>query len=260
MVDRTKSSSRILVGLIAMLLVSGWALAQAPGTGSKPETLKAAPIPVADLKTDKQKFSYGLGFQIASGVRENGIASELDIGAVLSGVADAMSGNKLAFDEADLKQVMERYGKEIVQRQKDKNKSVGEKNKKDGEAFLAANKSKEGVKTLASGLQYKVLKSGNGATPGPTDMVLAHYHGTLIDGTVFDSSVKRGEPAEFPVNRVIKGWTEALQLMKVGDKWQLFVPAALAYGDESRGEKIGPNSVLIFEVELKDVKKQPSAK
>ena len=128
-----------------------------------------------------------------------------------------------------------------------KRKTDGEKNLKDGEAFLAANAKKEGVKTLPSGLQYKVLKSGSGKTPKATDTVKTHYHGTLIDGTVFDSSVERGEPVEFPVNGVIPGWTEALQLMKEGDKWQLFVPAKLAYGERGAGGKIGPNSTLIFE-------------
>jgi FKBP-type peptidyl-prolyl cis-trans isomerase FklB len=124
-----------------------------------------------------------------------------------------------------------------------------------GEAFLAENAKKEGVKTTASGLQYKVLKSGTGESPKPTDKVKVHYHGTLIDGTVFDSSVQRGEPISFPVGGVIQGWVEALQLMKVGDKWQLFIPARLAYGENSPGSGIPPNSVLIFEVELLAIEK-----
>lgn len=124
-----------------------------------------------------------------------------------------------------------------------------------GEAFLAENAKKEGVKTTASGLQYKVIKSGTGATPKPTDTVKVHYHGTLIDGTVFDSSVQRGEPITFPVTGVIPGWVEALQMMKVGDKWQLFIPAKLAYGEHSPTPAIPPNSVLIFEVELLGIEK-----
>jgi FKBP-type peptidyl-prolyl cis-trans isomerase FklB len=257
MVDRKKSAPRILAALAGVLLVSGWALAQQPGG----KQLENVPPPVGappELKTDKQKFSYGLGFNLGMNARR--IASELDLATMLRGVADSVSGKALPIPEAELNQVMQRYSKEIETRMKEKLKDVAAKNKKEGEAFLAANKSKEGVKTLPSGLQYKVINSGKGATPGPTDMVLAHYHGTLIDGTVFDSSVERGEPAEFPVNRVIKGWTEALQLMKVGDKWQLFVPSTLAYGEESPSDKIGPNSVLIFDVELKDVKKQPALK
>ena len=123
------------------------------------------------------------------------------------------------------------------------------------EQFLVENAKKEGVKTTASGLQYKVIKSGTGATPKPTDTVKVHYHGTLTDGTVFDSSVERGQSISFPVNRVIKGWVEALQLMKVGDKWKLFIPAKLAYGEQSPGAGIPPNSVLIFEVELLGIEK-----
>jgi FKBP-type peptidyl-prolyl cis-trans isomerase FklB len=131
-----------------------------------------------------------------------------------------------------------------------KEAEAGAKNIKAGEAFLAENAKKDGVKTTASGLQYKVVKSGSGKTPGLNDTVKVHYHGTLIDGTVFDSSVDRGEPVTFPVNGVIPGWTEALQLMKVGDKWQLVIPAKLAYGENGAGGKIGPNSVLQFDVEL----------
>lgn len=259
MVDRRKSSPRILAALVSVLLLSGWALAQQPG-GKQAENVPPPLGAPPELKTDKQKFSYGIGFSIGSDIRRQGTADELDVGAMLRGVADGITGNALPIPEKELNQVMERYAKELKQRQMDRAKSVGEKNKKEGEAFLAANKTKEGVKTTKSGLQYKVIKSGNGATPGPTDTVLAHYHGTLIDGTVFDSSVQRGEPIEFPVNGVIAGWTEALQLMKVGDKWQLVIPSELAYKERGAGKEIGPNAVLIFEVELKDVKKTPSAK
>jgi FKBP-type peptidyl-prolyl cis-trans isomerase FklB len=134
--------------------------------------------------------------------------------------------------------------------------TTGTATKRDaGEAFLAENAKKEGVKTTASGLQYKVIKSGTGESPKPTDTVKVHYHGTLIDGTVFDSSVQRGEPISFPVTGVIPGWVEALQLMKVGDKWQLFIPAKLAYGARSPSPLIGPNSTLIFEVELLGIEK-----
>jgi FKBP-type peptidyl-prolyl cis-trans isomerase len=140
----------------------------------------------------------------------------------------------------------------------EKQKAAAGTNLKAGEAFLAANAKKVGVKTTASGLQYKVIKSGAGPSPKPTDVVKVHYHGTLIDGTIFDSSVQRNTPATFPVNGVIPGWTEALQLMKVGDKWQLVIPAKLAYGEEGPGP-IGPNSVLIFEVELLGIEKPAAA-
>jgi FKBP-type peptidyl-prolyl cis-trans isomerase FklB len=257
MVDRRKSSPRILAAIAGVLLISGWALAQQPGG----KQLENVPPPVGaapELKTDKQKFSYGIGFNIGSDVRRKGAADELDVSAMLRGVADGITGNKLALAEKDLQEAMERFGKDLMQRQADRAKVVGAKNKKEGEAFLAANKSKEGVKTTASGLQYKVLVPGKGATPGPTDTVRVDYRGTLIDGTVFDSS--GGEPVEFPVNRVIPGWTEALQLMKVGDKWQLFIPSGLAYKEHGSGKDIGPHAVLIFEVELKDVKKTSGAR
>jgi FKBP-type peptidyl-prolyl cis-trans isomerase len=148
--------------------------------------------------------------------------------------------------------------KSAMARAEEKQKVTAEKNLKAGEAFLAENAKKEGVKTTASGLQYKVIKSGTGPSPKPTDVVKVQYHGTLIDGTVFDSSVRRNQPATFTVNGVIPGWTEALQLMKVGDKWKLFIPAKLAYGEQGSGP-IGPNIVLIFDVELLGIEKPEAA-
>jgi FKBP-type peptidyl-prolyl cis-trans isomerase len=148
--------------------------------------------------------------------------------------------------------------KSAMAKAEEKQIAAAEKNLKAGEAFLAANAKKEGVKTTASGLQYKVIKAGTGASPKPTDIVKVHYTGTLVDGTVFDSSVQRGEPATFPVNGVIPGWTEALQLMKVGDKWQLVIPSKLAYGEQGP-RAIGPNSTLIFDVELLGIEKSDSA-
>ncbi|MCJ7833279.1 MAG: FKBP-type peptidyl-prolyl cis-trans isomerase, partial [Deltaproteobacteria bacterium] len=166
------------------------------------------------------------------------------------GFKDALSGAKPLLSEEEMRTVMTAFQKEISEKQAEKTKVLGEKNKKEGETFLAENKKKEGVKILTSGLQYKVVKEGTGKKPKATDKVTTHYQGTLIDGTEFDSSYKRGEPAAFPVNGVIPGWTEALQLMKVGSKWQLFVPSKLAYGERGAGPKIGPNAVLIFTVEL----------
>jgi FKBP-type peptidyl-prolyl cis-trans isomerase FklB len=152
--------------------------------------------------------------------------------------------------EEEMRTVMNAFRQEMASKQMEKMKTVGDKNKKEGEAFLVENKKKKGVKTLPSGLQYKVIKEGTGKMPKTTDKVSCQYEGTLIDGTVFDSSYKRGEPATFPVNGVIPGWTEALQMMKVGSKWQLFIPSKLGYGERGAGPQIGPNAVLIFTVEL----------
>ena len=200
-----------------------------------------------DLKDAKQRLSYSIGADIGGNFKRQEI--DVDPKVLAIGLADALAG-KTALTEAEIRETLTKFQTEMRGKMEAKRKTDGEKNLKDGEAFLAANAKKEGVKTLPSGLQYKVLKSGSGKTPKATDTVKTHYHGTLIDGSVFDSSVERGEPVEFPVNGVIPGWTEALQLMKEGDKWQLFVPAKLAYGERGAGGKIGPNSTLIFEVEL----------
>jgi FKBP-type peptidyl-prolyl cis-trans isomerase FklB len=242
------------------------AFAQQPGA-ARPQTgaetlppAKTSAAPVAGMASDKQKASYGIGFRMGSDMRGSQLtADDIDLQAFVRGMTDGISKSKPAVSEQDLSQAMMNFHNQLTARIQDKAKTAGEKNKKEGEAFLAANKSKEGVKTLPSGLQYKVIKSGNGATPGPNDTVKAHYKGALLDGTVFDSSYDRGEPATFPVNGVIPGWTEALQLMKVGDKWQLFIPAKLGYGETGAGGDIGPNAVLVFDVELLDVNKGDKA-
>jgi FKBP-type peptidyl-prolyl cis-trans isomerase len=200
------------------------------------------------LKTQKDKVSYILGINVGNNVKQ--LPTEIDTDLFSKGVKDALSGAKPLLSQEEMQTVMTAFQKEMNQKQTEQMKAAGEKNKKEGEAFLTENKKKEGIKTLPSGLQYKVLKEGNGKIPKATDKVTTHYQGTLIDGTEFDSSYKRGEPASFPVNGVIPGWTEALQLMKVGSKWQLFVPSKLGYGERGAGPKIGPNAVLIFTVEL----------
>jgi len=205
-----------------------------------------------DLKDPKQRTSYSIGADIGANFKRQDLA--IDPKALAAGIADALAG-KTALTEAEVRETLNSFRKEMMTKMEAKQKTDGEKNVKDGEAFLAANAKKEGVKTLPSGLQYKVLKSGTGKTPKATDTVKVHYHGTLIDGTVFDSSVERGEPTTFGVNQVIPGWTEALQLMKEGDKWQLVIPSKLAYGERGAGGKIGPNSVLIFDVELLSIEK-----
>ena len=204
-----------------------------------------------DLTNPKQKTSYAIGLDIATSLKRQDL--DLDAKALATGISDGLAG-KPALTEEQQKAVLLDLDKSLRAKAEEKQKAAAEKNLKAGETYLAANAKKDGVKTTASGLQYKVIKTGAGASPKTTDTVKVHYHGTLIDGTVFDSSVQRGEPVTFPVNGVIPGWTEALKLMKVGDKWQLFIPAKLAYGEQGPGP-IGPNSALIFEVELLGIEK-----
>ena len=175
---------------------------------------------------------------------------EVDPAIVVKGMQDAIAGNKPLLTEEETRAVLMQLQEEARQKQAAKAQEVGGTNKTEGEAFLAANKTKEGVITTPSGLQYKILKAGTGPKPTAADTVVCNYRGTLLNGSEFDSSYKRGQPLTFPVNGVIKGWTEALQLMPVGSKWQLFIPAQLAYGERGAGADIGPNATLIFEVEL----------
>ena len=188
------------------------------------------------------KISYALGLSIGNNFKSSGI-KKLDISDFSEGIKDVFQGGKLKMSYDEAKQVINEF---FVKLQNEKL----ELNKQAGEEFLAVNKLKAGVVTLPSGLQYQVLETGKGEKPGPANKVRCHYHGTLIDGTVFDSSIERGDPAEFGVTQVIAGWTEALQLMNEGSKWRLFIPSALAYGERGAGEAIEPNSALVFDVEL----------
>lgn len=206
----------------------------------------------ASLQTQKEKQSYSIGADIGKRLKSQSI--DVDADSFALGMKDALSGGKMLLTDEEIRETLSALQKELVEKQAEKNKLLGEKNKKEGEDFLAENKKKEGVVTLPSGLQYKVIKEGTGKQPSADATVETNYRGTLIDGTEFDSSYKRGQTATFPVNGVIKGWTEALQLMKEGAKWQLFVPANLAYGERGAGNVIGPNATLIFEVELISVK------
>ncbi len=212
---------------------------------------KTAAAPAA-LTTRKDKVSYALGMNIGSnlGSTLKKDSVEVDWNLVSQGLKDSTGGGKTRLTEEEAKAVLTEVQNEIQKQQQEKMKEASEKNKTEGEAFLAANKSKEGVVTLPSGLQYKILTAGTGPKPTATDSVACNYRGTLIDGTEFDSSYKRGQPVTFPVSGVIKGWTEALQLMPVGSKWQLFIPSGLAYAERGAGAQIGPNATLIFEVEL----------
>lgn len=201
------------------------------------------------LENNKDKASYAIGMDIGRSFKKQQL--EINMDAVTQGVRDAYSGKKeMLLTDEQTKEVMDTFKREFMAKRETFMKEAAVKNKEEGEKFLAANKSKEGVKTTASGLQYKVLKEGTGPKPKASDTVRTHYRGTLIDGTEFDSSFKRNEPATFPLNGVIPAWTEALQLMPVGSKWQLFAPSELAYGERGAGQDIGPNSTLIFEVEL----------
>lgn len=203
-----------------------------------------------DVKSEKEKMSYTIGVSMGKSLAGQGM-KDLDVKVIAQAIGDVLSGAKLKLSTADMQAVFVAFRKKIAA----KSTAEGASNKKAGDAFRAKNKTRKGVKELASGLQYEILKEAKGAKPKSTDKVTVHYHGTLIDGTVFDSSVKRGKPATFPVNRVIKGWQEVLPLMPIGSKWKVVIPAKLAYGARRSGPKIGPNSTLVFEIELISVAK-----
>jgi FKBP-type peptidyl-prolyl cis-trans isomerase len=228
----------------------GLAVMTAAAVGQDEKKAKDAPkdaAPAAAKFTDQRsKASYALGTLMGRNLKNQSV--DVDLELLIQGVKDGLSGGKALLTDAEIQETLQAFQRQLVTERM-------EKGKKEGEAFLAENKAKPGVVTLPSGLQYKVIKEGAGKTPTANDTVLANYRGTLINGTEFDSSYKRGEPASFPVNGVIKGWTEALQKMKVGSKWQLFIPSDLAYGaSPPPGSGIGPNSALIFEVELVGIK------
>ncbi|MGI8891676.1 MAG: FKBP-type peptidyl-prolyl cis-trans isomerase [Chthoniobacterales bacterium] len=213
----------------------------------------ASAVSAADteLKDQKEKVSYSIGLDIGTTLKRQLIDVNEEL--LNKGIQDGMKGNKALLTDEQMKETMATFQKEMVSKQAAAKKASGEKNAEEGKKFLAENKGKEGVKTTSSGLQYKVVKQGTGPTPKATDTVKVNYRGTTIDGTEFDSSYKRGQPASFPVNRVIKGWTEALQLMKVGSKYQLVIPADQAYGERGAGSDIGPNATLLFDVELLEI-------
>jgi FKBP-type peptidyl-prolyl cis-trans isomerase FklB len=256
---------RTFLAVGVVLLGNALAQTTAPKTptppAKKPATPAAKTTPstatksggVTALTTDKQKASYAIGMNVGGGLHRQGI--ELDDAALLQGMKDALSGGKTLMTEDEARAALMQLQTEMQAKQQAKAQQEGDANKKEGEAYLAANKGKEGVVTLPSGLQYKILKAGSGPKPTAADSVVSNYRGTLVNGTEFDSSEKHGGPATFPVSGVIKGWTEALQLMPVGSKWQLVIPSDLAYGPRGTpGGPIGPNSTLIFEVELVSIK------
>ncbi len=212
-----------------------------------PAPKKTTAADALTLNTDKEKRSYALGMSIGQSLSKQGLP--VDSALVARGLKDAMAGDTVMTAD-EMKTTLTEFRGEVQKEQESKAKAAGEASRKEGEAFLTANKTKEGVKTLPDGLQYKILKQGTGVQPTADDTVSVNYRGTLIDGKEFDSSYKRGEPATFPVGGVIKGWTEALQMMPVGSKWELYIPSDLAYGDRGAGADIPPGATLIFEVEL----------
>ena len=208
--------------------------------------LMAAETPV-ELKTQKDKISYSIGMNWGNMLKRETV--DVDVAIVTRAMKDALAGEKPALTDQQAREVMTAFQAEMSARQNEKRKDSGDKNKKEGEAFLVENKKKEGIITLTNGLQYKVITAGTGRKPTITDKVLCHYRGTFVDGKEFDSSYTRGEPITFPLTGVIKGWTQALQLMPVGSKWKLFIPSDIAYGEFGKGD-IGPNTVLLFDIEL----------
>jgi FKBP-type peptidyl-prolyl cis-trans isomerase FklB len=205
-------------------------------------------VHAADLDNNKKKISYIMGFQTANQIKSQGM--DIDIDAFALAIKDSLAGKPPRLSQAEITDTVQQYQQEQARAEQEKASQAIEQGRK----FLQANKSKEGVVELPSGLQYKVIRAGSGKSPGANDTVEVNYRGTLIDGTEFDSSYKRGQSISFTVTGVIKGWTEALQLMKEGAKWQLFIPSDLAYGKRGSGGKIGPNATLIFDVELIKVK------
>jgi FKBP-type peptidyl-prolyl cis-trans isomerase FklB len=238
---------KILMSLLVTLVWLMLPLAAAQAQQGLPQPGGAAAGATLDDATYSQQVSYMLGQNIGNDLRENQIDCNLE--SLMAGISDAMRGAPPKWSDAQLAACRQRFEQEMQRKSTNRLQSMADQNAKQAAQFLAENGKQEGVQTTSSGLQYKVLKQGGGASPALTDTVRCHYRGTLLDGTEFDSSYG-GQPAEFPVNRVIPGWTEALQKMKVGDKWQLFVPADLAYGMQPPGPPIQPNSLLVFEVEL----------
>jgi FKBP-type peptidyl-prolyl cis-trans isomerase FklB len=240
---RTSKLIALLTAIVVATSYYLYAQEDLPASGEQPAAADQQAAAPAAEGANVPVYSYAIGLEIGNNFKSDDV--KLDFDSLLSGIKDAMSGAEPKYDQATCLKALQQLGQAKVGAAVAQNKE-----------FLEKNKKAEGVTTLPSGLQYKVLKSGDGPTPTAADTVRTHYKGTLIDGTVFDSSYDRGEPAEFPVGGVIKGWTEALQKMKVGDKWELVIPSELAYGEAGAGGVIPPGATLIFEIELLDVKKQ----
>lgn len=218
---------------------------------------EAAPA-AAELSTDAQKFGYAIGIDLGNSLKP--VSAHVDVASLKQGLDDVSAGTTPKLDDAAREEIKTSVSKKMQEEQLKQREEAASKAVAEGEKFLAENATKEGVKTTASGLQYKVLTEGSGQSPTASDEVTVHYKGTLINGEEFDSSIARGQPVTFPLGNVIEGWTEGVQLMKPGAKYQFFIPAKLGYGERGAGAKIGPNETLIFEVELISVGKAEAAK
>jgi FKBP-type peptidyl-prolyl cis-trans isomerase FklB len=244
----------------SILLVANLQAQQAPAQKAPPASTSKTPPSAATsqsaspLETDKDKLSYAIGMNIGATLHQQSM--EVDPKVLARGIADTLAGGKTLLTDEEAKTVLEQLQEKMRSEQEAKLQAAAETNKKQGDAFITANRAKEGVVALPSGLQYKILRAGTGPKPTLTDTVVCNYQGTLIDGKVFDSSYQRGQPVTIPVGKVIKGFTEALQLMPVGSKWELVIPPDLAYGDRGAGADIGPNSTIIFDVELLSIQAQ----
>ncbi len=248
----------VVVGVLSTLFVANHTIAQSKKPTTPVKSAKAKPVPAAGSKrmlaSSEDSLSYSVGYSIAQSMKQQGLTN-VNTAVLAKGISDALKDQPLQIAEPQMQQIMMAYMQKQYAAKNAEAGKASEGNKKIGAAFLAENKSKPGVQTTASGLQYIVEKEGTGAKPAATDRVKVHYTGQLIDGKVFDSSVQRGQPAEFGVTEVIKGWTEVLQLMPVGSKWKVFIPSDIAYGDRGAGADIGPGSTLIFDIELLDIVK-----
>jgi FKBP-type peptidyl-prolyl cis-trans isomerase FklB len=249
---------KISILVFSFLLVIFGACGKAVGESA------AKPLKKEDLNSQKMKVSYAIGLDIGKNFKARAI--DIDVEILIQGLRDAQGSGQPLLSSEEIQKVMTQFQQDMMKVEQEKRKVEDEKrmaqapgNKAKEEAFLKENAQKPGIKTTASGLQYKVISTGTGPMPKDTDTVKVHYRGTLLDGTEFDSSYKRNAPAVFPIKGVIKGWTEALQLMKVGSKWQIFLPSSLAYGEQGAGQAIGPNATLIFEVELLSIEKAEAA-
>jgi len=258
----------LLVGLLASSMIFSYGQTSTPAPASKPAAKKPATAGAAKttgtksaaapaLNTKKDKVSYAIGADLGKKLKASSI--EVDPTVLTRALKDTLTGDKSAMTDDEIRATLTDLTKDLQAKQQAAAKETSEKNRKAGEDFLAANKSKEGVVTLPDGLQYKILQAGSGPKPTTADTIVCNYKGTLIDGKEFDSSYKRGQPLTMPVGGVIKGWTEALQLMPVGSKWQLFIPPDLAYGDRQAGPDITPGSTLVFEVELISIQPKTAA-
>jgi FKBP-type peptidyl-prolyl cis-trans isomerase FklB len=244
----------------SILLMANLQAQQAPAQKAPPaSTSKTQPSATTSqsaspLATDKDKLSYAIGMNIGATLHQQSM--DIDPKVLARGIADTLAGSKTLLTDEEAKAVLEQLQEKMRSEQEAKIQAAAETNKKEGDVYIAANRAKEGVVTLPSGLQYKILRTGTGPKPTLTDTVVCQYQGTLINGKVFDSSYQRGQPVTIPVGKVIKGFTEALQLMPVGSKWELVIPPDLAYGDRGAGADIGPNSTIIFDVELLSIQAQ----